>query len=1234
MIPVLLVSSLLAACRGARGPGPWVEGEGHRAREVFPRGDGGFRIVPPEASGIVAANALPEAAALANRTLADGAGVAIGDVDGDGLPDIYLARVAEPNVLYRNLGDWRFEDITGRAGVALDARPTTGAALADIDGDGDLDLLVTALGAPNALLRNEGDGRFTDVSGEAGFTVSRASRSMALADVDADGDLDLYVVNNKTRVVSDLFPPEERSTERVVVRGGGRCEVAPDMVDHWRVECLDVGIRRFEIAEEDEFYLNDGAGRFTLVPFTDGRFADAAGRPLTEPPLDWGLSVRFHDIDGDGSPDLYVCNDFESPDHIWLNDGSGRFREAGPEVIRTTSLACMAVDFADVDRDGDEDLFTADMEPLGWERRKRNIPPLPSDTTPPGGLEIRVQRARNTLQLARGDGTYADVAPMAGVAASEWSWGSLFLDVDLDGFEDLLVATGHVWDLLDADTQIRVGQARGGVDWREEQRLFPPMPMRNFVFRNRGDGTFEERGEAWGFGTDPDIAHGLAGGDLDLDGDIDLIVTRLRDVPLLLENRARAPRVMVRLSGRPPNTQGIGAIIRVLGGAVAEQRRTVAGAGGYLSSSDPAYAFATGGSRSVEVEVRWPGGAVSRVTGVLPDRVVEIREPAAGREDGGPRAVDGGSGGAEDAQPRRLFEEVPLAHAHVEPFFDELGRQPLLPERLAQGGPGVSWIDVDQDGDPDLLVGAGRGGRLAWLRNDAGTLAAPVPVGSPTPYDQTTILGVPRPSGVTLLVGRMTYEAPSPEAAMRTAAVVALSGFTPGGGAAERAVLSGSVESVGPLALADVDADGDLDLFVGGRAMPARYPRAVGSRLLRNEGDHWRADEGFGTLLAEVGVVSAASFTDLDADGDPDLALATDWGPVRVFRNDGGRFRDATRQYGLDEVTGRWIGLASGDLDGDGRLDLIATSWGLNTGWEASPARPLLLYHGDLDGNGSWEMIRARSDAETGAVVPLEDLRVLGPALPLLRRTVSSFSDYATATIDRLLGPAVADLAPLAATTLAHTAFLNRGDRFEPVVLPREAQLAPAFYAGVADADGDGAEDVFLTQNFFATVPGQGRYDAGRSLWLRGDGRGGLLPVPGQESGVAVYGDPRGAALSDFDADGRVDLAVSQNGAATRLFRNAGGRPGLRVRLRGGSGNPDAVGAALRVLYADGAGPVREVQAGSGYWSVNDPVQVLGLRAEPRALWVRWPGGAESETPVPPGTLELSVTMPGSEGAP
>jgi hypothetical protein len=1219
LVPRLSSLLLLAACGRAVAPAPeWVQEDGYRwhALEV-PRGSPGFTRMPEHRTGIRFRNTVGDSALLENRWLAHGAGVALGDVDGDGLVDVFLAATEGCNALYRNLGGWRFEDITEAAGVGACDRYSTGAAFADVNGNGHLDLILVTVTGPNAVFLNDGTGLFTERRDLGLDTTARGSTTVAMADVDGNGWLDLYVANYKPNSPQDQIPPQQRAPNQVVRQvAPGRYEVVPERQDDYKLVMRpDMGGLNLSMrGMADAFYVNEG-GHFRAVPPEGGRFLDAADRPVLDPAESFTLSVRFADLTGNGAPDLYVVNDYEDPDLFWVNDGTGRFRLAPWYAQRQTSNSGMGMDVGDLDGDGIPDFFEVDM--LAYDSRRLKTQ-MPTHTALPkrlGDTETQLQLMRNTLHLNRGDGTFAEVAAYAGLEASGWSWSTLLLDVDLDGWLDVLVTTGHLWDVMDADTQERLQHRLTDLDWKRLRWEHPPLPLRNVAWRNRGDLTFEDAGARWSFGTEEDFSYAIAAADLDGDGDLDVVVTRLDAPPLILRNNAAAPRVAVRLVGDAPNTRAVGAKIRLLGGATPVQEREVTVGGIYLAHSDYLASFAAGEATQMTLVVDWRDGRRSVLEDVRPDRLYEITTATAT----GRTPVD--SAGIRQDAP--LFEDATSllgGHVHHESEYDDWARQFLLPHALSRMGPGVAWFDLTGNGHEDLVVGAGRGGRLTVFPNEGGRLGRPLERGPPAAGDFTAVLGLAEPEGRRLLVGISNWEAASPADALAVPAVITDRGDT---------IVQPQAFSVGPLALGDYTGNGRLDLFVGGRAIPGRYPESAASGLLRNEGGRFVPDADAARLLDGVGLVSAALFADLDGDGHPDLVLARDWGSIAVLLNRGGRFEPAPASWGFERWTGRWNGIAAADLTGDGRLDLVATNWGRNTGRWADESNPLVALHGPIGPGERVEMLLAQHDPRLNALAPLNSFPRVRVGIRDLALRIRSFAEYAEADVDRVLGPFARRVERREVVTLDHMVFLNRGTHFEAVPLPPKAQFAPAFAVVVADFDGDGHEDVFLSQNFFPTAVGQPRHDAGRGLLLRGDGRGGLAPVPGVESGLIAYGDQRGAAAADFDGDGRVDLALAQHAGPTRLFRNRMAEPGLRVRLAGPPGNPTGVGAQIRVVYGERMGPVREVHAGSGYWSQNGAVQVMGLSGTPTAVWVRWPGGAETTTAVPPGAREVVARAEG-----
>ncbi|MBI2926268.1 MAG: CRTAC1 family protein, partial [Verrucomicrobia bacterium] len=657
---------------------------------------------------------------MTNQIYHNGSGVAAGDVDGDGLCDLYFGRLEGGNALYRNQGDWRFEDATAAAGVACPDLHTTGVGFADIDGDGDLDLLVNALGRGTSCFTNDGKGHFTEVTAASEFERSRGSTSFALADIDGDGDLDLYVANYRNHSLGDepdtRFKLKTVDRRLIITSVDGRPVTEPELVGRFSV---DPAAGVLEHGQPDVLYRNDGHGRFTPVPWTDGCFLDEDGKPVAVP-YDWGLSVMFRDLNGDRAPDIYVCNDLHSPDRIWINSGDGRFRALPRLALRHTSRFSMGVDVADLNRDGHDEIFVLDMLSRSHQRRLVQVGLRISTELSNGQIDNRPQYMRNTLFLNRGDGTYAEIAQAAGLQASEWSWTPVFLDVDLDGFEDLLVCNGHLRDAQNLDVTrriaaIKAGQKLSRLEKLKLEQMFPRLETPNCAFRNSGNLTFEEVGAEWGFDL-TGISQGMALADLDNDGDLDVVLNNLNAPAALLRNDSPAPRVVVRLRGVPPNTRGIGARIKVTGGPVPQSQEMICG-GRYLSCDDTLRVFAAGAlTNRLTIEVVWRSGQTSTVRDAQANHIYELDEAQATEMDHAARST-------QHAAAEPFFADVSalLQHTHYEAEFDDAEQQPLLPRALSRLGPGVAWCDLNEDGWDDLVIGSGRGGRLrVWLNNGRG----------------------------------------------------------------------------------------------------------------------------------------------------------------------------------------------------------------------------------------------------------------------------------------------------------------------------------------------------------------------------------------------------------------------------------------------------------------------------------------------------------------------------------
>lgn len=1215
------------------------EGEFRWANLNVPsHGKTGFRLLSPEETGINFTNTLDERTGEANRVLFNGSGVAVGDFDNDGLPDLYFCSLNGRNALYKNLGGMRFKDVTAESGIVCSNQFCRGAVFADINGDGFLDLLVATTGNGVLCFVNDGHGHFSDFTREAGTATRYGSVTMALADIDGNGTLDLYVANNRADDIRDRGQVDLQMLN-------GKLIIPPSLTNR----LVMINGKLFEYGEPDVLYLNDGHGHFSPVSWTGGAFLDEQGKPLASAPLDWGLTASFRDLNGDGYPDLYVCNDYWTPDRIWINDGHGRFRAASKLAFRHTSASSMGVDFADVNRSGNLDLFVVDMLSRDLRLRKRQMfaqTPMPSS---PGLIDNRPQIMRNTFFQNRGDGTFAEIADYAGLSASEWSWSPIFLDVDLDGYEDILIPAGHTRDVqdLDAEAQIRahsqsqtqlnrIADPKARLDAFIQNKIdnshfYPHLDMPIVAFHNLGHYRFEETTGTWG--TDAlGVHHALATGDLDGDGDLDLVVNNLGSAAGIYRNETSSPRITVRLKGLKPNTEGIGATIKLFGGEVPMQSKEVISGGRYMAGSETLAVFAPGRvAEGMSIEIKWRSGRLSLVKEVKANRLYEILEAG-----GQPAKVSAAIRG------EPLFEDASavISHTHHEEVFNDFERQPLLPKKLSQLGPGIAWADLDGDGCEDLVIGNGKGGPLAVYHNDNHGGFSPLSgVGfeKPVAQDQTGIVTWPGAGNVSsILAGSANYE----DGPAASGGVLRYDSKT---GASDEVVSLGE-SSVGPLAITDMDGDGELELFVGGRAIGGRYPEPASSRIYRNRGGHWELDEANSKALEKTGLVSGAVWSDLDGDGYPELILACEWGPIRVFRNDHGKLSSwnppltkspqaispevsplNSQPLTLNQLTGWWNGVTTGDIDGSGRMSIIAGNWGLNTPYHSSLEHPVRLYYGDFSSGKGVDLIEAQYDPTLNAYAPRRMRNMLAHALPDVLAKFPTQRSFSEATIDQVLGEHKNVARKLEAGFLESALFLNRGDKFELEPLPMEAQFAPVFSVSVADFDGDGFEDLFLSQNFFATQPEVPRYDAGRGLLLKGLGNGQFAAVPGQESGILVYGEQRGAAVADYDHDGRVDLAVTQNAGPTMLFHNKKAKPGLRVRLLGPKGNPAGIGSQIRLIFGSKPGPIREIREGSGYFSQDSVISVLSMPEAPSSIWIRWPGGKVTQTQLTGNPARVSV---------
>ncbi len=1121
MAPLVAALSL-AACQ--RSPGEGATDEGAR------RGKPLFEQLSPSSTGIRFANTLPENAdfnILNYLYYYNGGGVAAGDIDNDGLPDLYFTSNLESNRLYRNKGGYRFEDITDRAGVAGAGGWTSGVTMADVNGDGWLDLYVSGVShltmkGRNVLYINDRDATFTDRTKEYGLEHVGYSTQATFFDYDGDGDLDMYLLNHSTHTERGVSLRPQR--ERRHPRAG------------------------------DKLFRNDRS-HFIDVSEQAGIHGGVEG---------YGLGVVATDLDSDGCPDLFVANDFQENDFLYFNNCDGTFRESITTSMGHTSRFSMGVDAADFNNDGRPDLVVVDMLPEQEAILKTSAN---AESFNIYNLKVRAgyhpQFARNTLQLNRGRRRFSDIAFLAGVHATDWSWAPLFADLDNDGYKDLFITNGIYRRPNDLDYINYVGNdavqasLAKGITRNELQLLqkMPQIPIPNYAYRNnggnKGDGKeeggsaliFTNMAEEWGL-AQPGFSNGAVYVDLDNSGALDLVVNNVNAPASVYRNRARDVAeggrgegnnyLTVTLRGAGKNTAGIGAKVRIRhGGAMQmlEQMPTR----GFQSSVDPRLHFGLGDSKQIDsLTVIWPDHRYQILTSVPANRVLTLSQSeAAGRYEYRAKPI---------VEPvfTEVTSEAGIDFRHTENTFFDYNREPFMPHRLSTEGPALAVADVNGDGLDDIYVGGARGqaGRLLLQRPppDGRFRAANEPLfhaDSALEVVDATFLdanGDGRPDLYVVSAGNEFWEEHDQ---LRDQLYL-----KQGGGSFQRGELPDIRENGSCVVAGDFNGDGHQDLFIGTRVVSRKYGLTPRSYLLQNDGRGRYTDvtNEKAPALATAGMVSSAAWTDYDGDGKLDLIVVGEWMPVRVFRQEKGRLVDRTAAAGFSATNGWWNSVTVADINGDGQGDLVLGNLGLNSYLRVSPKEPARLYVHDFFDNGAIEQIL--TFYKQGVSYPIAGRDELVRQMPQLRSRYVSYASFGASRIEDIFpAPELARATVLEAHHFASSVALNTGKgTFELMPLPIEAQFAPIYAALAEDFDGDGRTDLVVGGNFFGVTPVRGRYDAGYGLLLRGDGSGHFRAVDMEESNLVIEGQVRDMKLLRR-ADGSRVIVVARNDDKLGMFR-------------------------------------------------------------------------------------------------
>ena len=1047
-----------------------------------------FERIPPEASGVRFANTLPQDSG-GTLNIVDylyyynGGGVAAGDIDGDGLVDLYFTSNLGRNHLYRNLGQFHFEDITDHAGVADSVGWKSGVTMADVNGDGRLDIYVSAVTevggrGRNVLYINNGDGTFTDRAEEYGLAFAGYGTQAAFFDYDGDGDLDMYLLNSST-------------------------------IDHLaRSKSTSRSVRDSEAG--DRLYRNDH-NHFVDVSEQAGIYGGVEG---------FGLGVSVSDFNLDGCPDIYVANDFPENDFLYLNNCDGTFHESITEATGHTSRFSMGVDAADFNNNGRSDIAVLDMLPDS-EPILKTAASAESYTL--FDLKLKTgyhpQYARNTLQLNRGivggggKVHFSEIGFLAGIAATDWSWAPLFADFDNDGLKDLFVTNGIYRRPNDLDYIASLDSGPPNI------ARMPHVPIASYLFHNNGDLTFTNRAGDWGLG-DRGFSNGAAYADLDNDGNLDLVVNHLNAPAAIYRNRGTGSHSLrVALRGTGGNTGGIGSKVTITAqghGQLLEEMPTR----GFQSSVDPVLHFGLGAATQVDsLTVIWPGGRRQMLTSVPADQTITLSQAEAKSKPSNLPTF------------QRVFTDVPdrlgITYKHHESKFYDYGREPLMPHLLSTEGPALAVADVNGDGLDDVYLGGAKwqAGEL-WLQRPDGSFrraAEPAFAADSIHEDVDAVFFDADGDG-----DRDLYVVSGGNEFWEGEPLHDRLYLNDGHGNFRRATdaLPDFFHNGSCVVPADFNGDGHVDLFVGSRVVARHYGATPRSYLLAGDGaGHFR--DVTPDVIANAGMVSGAAWVD------GDLIVVGEWMPVRMFHQQNG----AWVEHSLPSTSGWWNSVQTADLNGDGRLDLILGNLGLNSFLRTSPSEPVQLYL--VDFFGTHTTIPIITTYHHGRSYPLAGRDDLLQAVPSLRTRYPTYASFGASRIDDIVPKkALRAARVLTAETFANAIALNRGNgTFELRPLPVEAQFAPIYASLAEDFDGDRKTDLLVAGNFYGVPPaGGGRYDASSGELLHGDGQGGFSAVDMERSGLEIDGQVRHMALLKR-ANGERLILVARNDDRLQIIR-------------------------------------------------------------------------------------------------